>query len=73
MKRLKKTESATIAEQLRDAMRGSGLSIYMLAKRSGVSWPILGRFLSGERGMTLSSAAKIASALNLELRPKGQK
>lgn len=71
--RRKNGESDTIDKQLRDAMRHSGMSLYMLAKKSGVAWPVLGRFLSGERGMMLSSAAKIAAALDLELRPKGRK
>ena len=59
-----------LEQQLRSAVKDSGLTIYRLAKDSGVSQPVLSRFLNGKRGITLATAAKLANALGLELRPK---
>lgn len=55
---------------MRNAVKDSGLTIYRLAKDSGVSQPVLSRFLNGKRGITLATAAKLANVLSLELRPK---
>jgi transcriptional regulator with XRE-family HTH domain len=58
-----------IEVQLRDAILGSGMSRYEIAKRGGVTNSQLSLFLSGQRSLTLTSAAKIARVLGLELRP----
>jgi transcriptional regulator with XRE-family HTH domain len=58
-----------IEMQLRDAILGSGMSCYEIAKRAGVTNSQLSLFLSGQRSLTLTSAAKIARVLGLELRP----
>jgi transcriptional regulator with XRE-family HTH domain len=58
-----------IEVQLRDAIQGSGMSRYEIAKRAGVTNSQLSLFLSGQRSLTLTSAAKIARVLGLELRP----
>lgn len=63
-------QSANLERQLRQAIRDSGLTIYRLAKDSGVSQPVLSRFVNGKRGITLATASKLAEALGLELRPK---
>ena len=63
-------QSAKLERQLRQAIRDSGLTIYRLAKDSGVSQPVLSRFVNGKRGITLATASKLAEALGLELRPK---
>jgi DNA-binding phage protein len=59
-----------LPDQLRDAIRASGMSIYRVAKASGISWPVVGRFMSGERDLRFETAGKIAAALGLELRSK---
>lgn len=56
-----------IDEQLRAAVAESKLSAYALAKESGVSAAVLSRFLSGERDITLGTAAKLAHVLGLTL------
>ena len=58
-----------IEMQLHEAISGSGISCYEIAKRSGVTKSQLSLFLSGQRSLTLTSAAKIARVLGLELRP----
>lgn len=60
-------ESTTIVEQLRQAMLKSGQSEYGIAKGAEVSQSIVNRFARGERGMSLETAAKICSYLELEL------
>jgi len=56
-----------IEEQLRQAIRESELTAYKLAQQSGVSAGQIGRFLSGERTLTLTAAGKLATALGLRL------
>jgi len=58
-----------LEKQLRSAVKDSGLTTYRLAKDSGVSQPVLSRFLNGKRGITLATASKLANVLGLELRP----
>jgi transcriptional regulator with XRE-family HTH domain len=61
-----------IEQQLRQAIEESPLSQYELAKVSGVNKGILSRFVRGERTITLSTAARLAEALDLDLRPARQ-
>jgi len=49
------------------AIKKSGYSIYKLAKESGVSQPVLCRFMNGKRGITLATASKLADTLGLKL------
>ena len=57
-----------IEQQLRKAIRQSGMSRYRLSKLTGVSDGVLCNFVTGKRGLTLKTAAKLAKALRLELR-----
>lgn len=59
--------------QLRDGILGSEMSRYEIAKRAGVTNSQLSLFLSGQRSLTLTSAAKIAHVLDLELVKKERK
>jgi plasmid maintenance system antidote protein VapI len=63
------TTRTCLEEQLKTAIVASGLSVYRLAKDSGVSQPALCRFVNGQRGITLATASKLVEALGLELRP----
>jgi plasmid maintenance system antidote protein VapI len=58
-----------IEMQLREAIVGSGMSGYEIAKRAGVRNSQLSLFINKQRSLTLTSAAKIARVLGLELRP----
>ncbi len=58
---------ATIADQLRSAILGSGETVYALAKASGTTQAMIARFVSGERDIRLGTAARIAAALGLAL------
>ena len=56
--------------QLVQFIRASGLTHYRLAKLSGVASMAIDRLVSGKRDLRLASAAKVATALGLELRSK---
>ena len=62
-------QTANIEEQLKRAILESGLSRYRIAQLSGVSNPVLSNFVNGHRSMTLTTAAKLAAVLELELTP----
>ena len=70
---LEALENQQVAEGLvnvlRDAIDESGKSQYQLAQETGIDKAALSRFVSGERGLTLDTAAKLAAALGLELKP----
>lgn len=57
----------TLAEIIRAAMTASTLSRYALSQQTGIAQPVLGRFASGERDLTLETASKLLPALGLEL------
>ena len=58
----------TIVDQLRSAIAESELSQNALSELVGISHTQLSRFMRGERDLRLETAAKLATALNLELR-----
>jgi predicted transcriptional regulator len=63
----KKQNQTPMTEGIKKAIADSGLSIYMLAKESGVSQPVLHRFMAGERDIKLATADKLAKYLKLRL------
>ncbi len=63
----KKSKPSDLADQLRAAFRESQMSRLELARRAGISYAIIHRFVAGERGITLASASKIAGVLGMEL------
>lgn len=65
----KRKRRVDLAEQFRTAFTDSGLSRFKLARRAGVSYATVYRFMSGERSVTLDTASKLAEVLGLEMRP----
>jgi hypothetical protein len=61
--------SAPLTAQLQAAIKACDASLYSIAQGSGVSAPILQRFMSGERGITLDTAGKLAAYVGLSLMP----
>lgn len=58
-------------DELRQAIENSGLSLYRIAKDSGVAYQVLHRFARGERDLTLETASKLADYFGMRLtRPK---
>ncbi len=60
-------ERLPVVRQLQDAVRGCGLSLHELARRTGVSQGQLSRFLRGDRTLTLPAAAQLCLYLKLGL------
>ena len=56
-----------LGEQLRQAIRESGLTGYELWKRSGVAEGVISRFMRGKRSPTLRTAGKLTEVLDLAL------
>jgi hypothetical protein len=61
--------SAPLTKQLQAALKACDKTVYAIAQESGVSAPIIQRFLSGQRGITLDTAGKLATYLGLSLLP----
>jgi hypothetical protein len=61
-----------IQEQLRQAILDDPRTLNAFAVDIGEDYGQLYRFLHGQRDLRLSTAARIAKALKLELRPAGR-
>ena len=53
--------------QLRQAIAKNSETEYAIAKGSGISQSVLNRFVHGQRGISLETAAKLCAYLKLEL------
>lgn len=67
MAKSKPKAEPTLAAVILDAIRDSGVSVYAVAKGAEVSQPLVHRFVSGERGLTLDTADKLCRFLGLKL------
>jgi len=64
----------TLQDQLRQAVEDSGLTLYRIAKDSGVAYQVLHRFARGERDLTLETASKLADYFGMRFtRPRRPK
>jgi len=63
------SSSRGLVDDLREAILNCGETEYRVSKESGVAQPILNRFLRGERGISLETAAKVCEYLGLHLAP----
>ena len=64
----KKTPGLT--DDLRTAIRETGLTHYRIGKDAGIAPDIIGRFVRGERDLRLETASKICDVLGLKLTKK---
>ena len=55
------------SDQLRQAIRDSGVSRYAIWKATAVDQAVLSHFLAGHRGMSLDSIDKVAAFLDLRV------
>ena len=60
-------QEGSLTDQLRKAILDSGVTQYRIAKDTGVPQPVLCRFVSGERGITLETAGRLCGYLRLRL------
>ena len=66
-------EQRDIEALLRRAIESSDMTRYEISRKCGVSQTVLSFFVRGERSMTLATAAKVAKALGLTLKPETKK
>lgn len=64
------TQHAAFRDQLRQAIRDSGQSQLGISRATGVGQAILSKFLSGSRGLSVTSIEKLVEHLGLELHPR---
>jgi len=62
-------KKTNIEEQLRQAIINSHMSRYKISKLSGVGQAELSLFVNRKRTLTLTTAAKVADVLGLDLKP----
>lgn len=57
-----------IDQQLRRAAKATGLSILQISKQAGIGYQAAHGFMTSNRDIRLSTAAKIAKVIGVELR-----
>ena len=62
----------TVCDQLRGEIQASGKTHYRIGKDAGIKPEIVARFAREQRDITGKTFAKLAQALGLELRKKGE-
>ena len=60
------------SDQLRQAVKGCGLTRYRIAKQIGVSESLLSRFMSGESGLSFAVLDRLAALIGLGVVVKAQ-
>jgi hypothetical protein len=61
---------SSLADQLRQAVADSGLSVYRIAKSSGIGQSVLQRFIAGDReNIRLDTADRLATYFQMRLTP----
>jgi plasmid maintenance system antidote protein VapI len=67
-------EIMALQDELRRAVQDSGLTLYRIAKGSGIAYQVLHRFARGERDLTLETASRLVDYFGMRLtRPKQPK
>ena len=60
-------KGVAVSKALKQAVRGSGKTLYRVAKDSGVSYPTLHRFMAGKRSISVEALDKLCLYLGLKL------
>jgi plasmid maintenance system antidote protein VapI len=63
-------KARSIVDQLQQAIKRSGETQYAIAHATGISQSVLNRFINGERGISLETAAKLCQYFDLDLAPR---
>jgi hypothetical protein len=62
--------SYDVSEQLKTAIRASGLTVYRVASDAGMKPDNLAKYLAGKRDIRSAAFSRLCRVLGLELRPK---
>ena len=65
--------SMNLTESLRKAAYRSGLSILQISKRADIPYQAAHGFMNSDRDIRISTAAKIAKVVGVELRPVAER
>ena len=60
-----------LSDQVRAAIRDSGLSRYAICKAAGIDQAAMSRFMAGKTNLTLTSVDALAVVLGLEIVQRG--
>jgi predicted transcriptional regulator len=63
-------KQTTLSDQLRQAIRDSGVSRYRIAKETGLTQAALSKFVNGLMGLSLESIDSLGKYLDLEITTK---
>ena len=67
MTKKRSKQPTLISDQLRAAVRDSGMSAYAICKLADVDKSSISRFLSGERQLSMEAADRVCEVLGLKL------
>jgi transcriptional regulator with XRE-family HTH domain len=56
-----------LSEQIRRAIRGSGMTRYRICREIGLTQPTMTRFMAGKASLSLQTLDKIAELLDLRI------
>ena len=62
-----------LSDQIRQAVKDCGLTRYRLMKITGIDESALGRFVSGERGLSFDALDALADYLQIDIVVRGPK
>jgi transcriptional regulator with XRE-family HTH domain len=68
----KRRDKLAISDALRKAVRESGLTMYRIAKESGVSFSTIQRFVTDKRPLSMANLDGLARYMKLELRKEDE-
>lgn len=60
-------KAVSLSEQVRRAIRDSGLTQYRISKEAGIDRSTLHRFMTGERGLPMKTLDRLAEVLDLRV------
>ena len=73
MARKRRARKPSVSDQLRDAIRALGKSLYRIGAETGLDDGLLSRFMRGERTITSRNVDRLCAYLGLELRESKRK
>ena len=67
----KRRKRQKVSEQIRRLIDSSGMSRYEIAKQTGIDQSAISRFMTGERGLSMTALDTLGELLDLEVTMHG--